>query len=140
MKPGMWTWSTTWVNEYIEKSNKMCQHGISKGKFERIDTSVVKNSNGEFGCELFFFKGDYPSLDQHVCISQVDEDSPAQRSGLRVGDKIVEIDGTDISKEQSYVKVKDMLEACGQSVRLCVKRCQLEPEAAKAPEAQAAQR
>ena len=121
----------------------MCQHTISKGKFERVDTSVVKNSNGEFGCELFFFKGDYPSLDQHVCISQVDEDSPAQRSGLRVGDKIVQIDGTDISKEQSYDKVKDMLETCGQSVRLCVERCQLEtsePEAAKAPEAQAAQR
>ena len=101
---------------------------MTTSKIERVYTSLMRNSNGSFGFSISGGKGADPYIegDESVYISKVVEHGPAHRDGkIRVGDKLVQIDGIDVS-EAEHVKVVEMLTARTQFVRLCVERRQLE--------------
>ena len=123
---------------------------MTSSKIERVYTSLMRDYNGSFGFSISGGKGADPYIegDEAVYISKVVEHGPAHRDGkIRVGDKLVQIDGIDVS-DAEHTKVVEMvslssytgtielkihatsldlqLTARTQFVRLCVERRQLE--------------
>ena len=136
-QPGSSHSKTSLVNKSLqspslhEASNNLAQSpsGLSQSsKIERVYTSLMRDYNNSFGFSISGGKGadSYIEGDEAVYISKVVEHGPAHRDGkIRVGDKLVQIDGMDVS-EAEHAKVVEMLTGRKQFVRLCVERRTLE--------------
>ena len=84
---------------------------MTTSKIERVYTSLMRDYNGSFGFSISGGKGADPYIegDEAVYISKVVEHGPAHRDGkIRVGDKLVQIDGLDVS-EAEHTKVVEMV-------------------------------
>ena len=72
---------------------------MTSSKIERVYTSLMRDYNGSFGFSISGGKGADPYIegDEAVYISKVVEHGPAHRDDkIRVGDKLVQIDGMDV--------------------------------------------
>ncbi|XP_065207030.1 rho guanine nucleotide exchange factor 12 isoform X3 [Planococcus citri] len=86
-------------------SNHYNLHPISK-------LTIVKDNRG-YGMKI---SGDNP-----VYVQSVKEGGPAERAGLHSGDKIIKVNGTDVT-HSTHVQVVDLIKSCVDEVELTVQK------------------
>ena len=93
-------------------------------RLERIFTTLIRDPTTGLGFSISGGKGADPFIEgsDAVYISKVSENGPAAKDGkLLVGDKLVQINGVDVS-EAEHIQVVEMLTGLERFVRLCVER------------------
>lgn len=99
-------------------------HHLSVSTSERLCHLVKRSDFDGFGFNLFSEKGKAGQF-----IGKIDENSPAEFAGLITGDRIIEVNGENISNE-SHKQVVERIKAISDEVRLLVARNQ-EPMSTK---------
>ena len=99
-------------------------NGSSSSRVERIYTTLLRDQGKSLGFSIAGGRGAdrYVEDSDAVFISKVADEGPAVKDGkLRVGDKLVQINGVDVS-EAEHMKVVELLTGLERFVRLCVER------------------
>ncbi|CAG0880347.1 unnamed protein product [Darwinula stevensoni] len=96
--------------------------GESDIEFERLDLVILRQSSG-LGLSIAGGKGSTPfkGNDEGIFISRVTEGGAAYGAGLRVGDKVLSVNGVSLDEADHYEAV-DTLKAAGNEIRLSVVR------------------
>ncbi|KAL7028839.1 hypothetical protein ACKWTF_006013 [Chironomus riparius] len=91
-------------------------------KIERLEIHIERTSAG-LGLSIAGGKGStpYKGDDEGIFISRVTEGGPADMAGLRVGDKVVKVNGVSVEEADHYDAV-EVLKACGAVLVLVVTR------------------
>lgn len=90
---------------------------LSKEKYE----ALMQDTEGSYeGIGVYITPGD----DNKILIVSPIEDTPAEKAGLKTGDKIIRINGTDYTAEQIDAAVKVMKGEPGTSVTLTVQKAE----------------
>lgn len=89
---------------------------------ERLEIHIERTSAG-LGLSIAGGKGStpYKGDDEGIFISRVTEGGPADLAGLRVGDKVVKVNGRSVENVDHYIAV-EVLKACGAVLVLHVTR------------------
>ncbi|KAM3929325.1 protein scribble homolog isoform 4-T4 [Leptodactylus fuscus] len=93
-------------------------------------TLTILRQTGGLGISIAGGKGStpYKGDDEGIFISRVAEEGPAARAGVRVGDKLLEVNGVDLHNAEHHVAV-EALRSSGSSVSMTVLRERMvEPE------------
>ncbi|XP_062987464.1 protein scribble homolog [Elgaria multicarinata webbii] len=93
-------------------------------------TVVIVRQTGGLGISIAGGKGStpYKGDDEGIFISRVSEEGPAARAGVRVGDKLLEVNGVSLHHAEHHVAV-EALRGSGSSVSMTVLRERMvEPE------------
>lgn len=99
----------------------------SASRIERVFSTLLRDANGSLGFTISGGRGAEPYIEagdesESVYISVIAEGGPAHRDGkIQVGDKLVQINGTDVSNAD-HNKVVEMLTGRDRHVRICVER------------------
>ena len=120
------------VNNYYEKvDEKKLSDGAIKGMLESLGDDysylIDESSSDTFDIELEGkYKGIgieiYQTEDSTLIIRTVFENSPANKAGLKVGDIILEVDGSNCSKQTPSEIAKYIREGTKQQFKLKIKR------------------
>uniref|UniRef100_A0A1L8DWC1 Putative pdz domain-containing protein n=1 Tax=Nyssomyia neivai TaxID=330878 RepID=A0A1L8DWC1_9DIPT len=96
--------------------------GITELREERYEIHIERTSAG-LGLSIAGGKGSTPFKgdDEGIFISRVTEGGPADLSGLRVGDKVIKVNGISVEGADHYEAV-EILKACGSVLVLFVSR------------------
>lgn len=96
--------------------------GLTELREERLEIHIERTSAG-LGLSIAGGKGStpYKGDDEGIFISRVTEGGPADLAGLRVGDKVVKVNGRSVEFVDHYVAV-EVLKACGAVLVLHVTR------------------
>ena len=91
-------------------------------KEERLEIHIERTSAG-LGLSIAGGRGSTPFKgdDEGIFISRVTEGGPADLAGLRVGDKVLKVNGVSVEDSDHYVAV-EVLKACGAVLVLQVSR------------------
>lgn len=91
-------------------------------KEERLEIHIERTSAG-LGLSIAGGRGStpYKGDDEGIFISRVTEGGPADLAGLRVGDKVLKVNGVSVEDADHYDAV-EVLKACGAILVLVVKR------------------
>ncbi|XP_070507220.1 protein lap4 isoform X5 [Chironomus tepperi] len=91
-------------------------------KIERLEIHIERTSAG-LGLSIAGGKGStpYKGDDEGIFISRVTEGGPADMAGLRVGDKVIKVNGVSVEEADHYDAV-EVLKACGAVLVLVVTR------------------
>ncbi|XP_069077060.1 protein scribble homolog isoform X17 [Pleurodeles waltl] len=96
---------------------------------EELTLSILRQTGG-LGISIAGGKGStpYKGDDEGIFISRVAEEGPAARAGVRVGDKLLEVNGVDLHNAEHH-KAVEALRSSGTSVTMSVLRERMvEPE------------
>ncbi|XP_055559670.1 protein scribble homolog isoform X39 [Falco cherrug] len=96
---------------------------------EELTLTIVRQTGG-LGISIAGGKGStpYKGDDEGIFISRVSEEGPAARAGVRVGDKLLEVNGVSLHSAEHHVAV-EALRGSGSSVSMTVLRERMvEPE------------
>ncbi|XP_015251302.1 PREDICTED: protein scribble homolog isoform X2 [Cyprinodon variegatus] len=96
---------------------------------EEHSLTIVRQSGG-LGISIAGGKGStpYKGDDEGIFISRVSEDGPAARAGVKVGDKLLEVNGVDLHEAEHHTAV-EALRSSGATVSMTVLRERMvEPE------------
>ncbi|XP_075776000.1 protein scribble homolog isoform X39 [Pelodiscus sinensis] len=96
---------------------------------EELTLTILRQTGG-LGISIAGGKGStpYKGDDEGIFISRVSEEGPAARAGVRVGDKLLEVNGVALHSAEHHVAV-DALRGSGSSVSMTVLRERMvEPE------------
>ncbi|XP_075126051.1 protein scribble homolog isoform X14 [Leptodactylus fuscus] len=96
---------------------------------EELTLTILRQTGG-LGISIAGGKGStpYKGDDEGIFISRVAEEGPAARAGVRVGDKLLEVNGVDLHNAEHHVAV-EALRSSGSSVSMTVLRERMvEPE------------
>lgn len=96
--------------------------GLTELREERLEIHIERTSAG-LGLSIAGGKGStpYKGDDEGIFISRVTEGGPADLAGLRVGDKVVKVNGRSVENVDHYIAV-EVLKACGAVLVLHVTR------------------
>ncbi|XP_034428247.1 protein scribble homolog isoform X24 [Hippoglossus hippoglossus] len=103
---------------------------------QQVNSSQVKHTlsiqrqTGGLGISIAGGKGStpYKGDDEGIFISRVSEEGPAARAGVKVGDKLLEVNGVDLNEAEHHTAV-EALRSSGASVSMSVLREHMvEPE------------
>uniref|UniRef100_A0A8D3B1B8 Protein scribble homolog n=1 Tax=Scophthalmus maximus TaxID=52904 RepID=A0A8D3B1B8_SCOMX len=103
---------------------------------QQVNSSQVKHTltilrqTGGLGISIAGGKGStpYKGDDEGIFISRVSEEGPAARAGVKVGDKLLEVNGVDLHEEEHHTAV-EALRSSGATVSMTVLREHMvEPE------------
>ncbi|XP_047423952.1 protein scribble homolog isoform X4 [Mugil cephalus] len=127
-------------DEEDEPSIRTPQHHHRMEELEdsrhQVNSSQVKHSltimrqTGGLGISIAGGKGStpYKGDDEGIFISRVSEEGPAARAGVKVGDKLLEVNGVDLHEAEHHTAV-EALRSSGTSVSMTVLRERMvEPE------------
>jgi protein scribble len=91
-------------------------------KIERLEIHIERTSAG-LGLSIAGGRGStpYKGDDEGIFISRVTEGGPADLAGLRVGDKVLKVNGINVEDADHYDAV-EVLKACGSVLVLIVSR------------------
>lgn len=91
-------------------------------KIERLEIHIERTSAG-LGLSIAGGRGStpYKGDDEGIFISRVTEGGPADLAGLRVGDKVLKVNGVSVEDADHYDAV-EVLKACGAILVLVVSR------------------
>ncbi|XP_069368715.1 protein scribble homolog isoform X28 [Paralichthys olivaceus] len=93
-------------------------------------TLTIQRQTGGLGISIAGGKGStpYKGDDEGIFISRVSEEGPAARAGIKVGDKLLEVNGVDLNEAEHHTAV-EALRSSGASVSMSVLRERMvEPE------------
>ncbi|XP_030076257.1 LOW QUALITY PROTEIN: protein scribble homolog [Microcaecilia unicolor] len=96
---------------------------------EELTLTILRQTGG-LGISIAGGKGStpYKGDDEGIFISRVAEEGPAARAGVRVGDKLLEVNGVDLHNAEHHIAV-EALRNSGSSVNMTVLRERMvEPE------------
>ncbi|XP_062043891.1 protein scribble homolog isoform X2 [Lepus europaeus] len=96
---------------------------------EELTLTIVRQTGG-LGISIAGGKGStpYKGDDEGIFISRVSEEGPAARAGVRVGDKLLEVNGVALQDAEHHEAV-EALRGAGTTVQMRVWReCMVEPE------------
>uniref|UniRef100_T1GJC2 PDZ domain-containing protein n=1 Tax=Megaselia scalaris TaxID=36166 RepID=T1GJC2_MEGSC len=111
------------IGRFISVAEKLKKYDLMSTS-ERLCHLVKRSDFDGFGFNLFSEKGKAGQF-----IGKIDENSPAEFAGLITGDRIIEVNGENISNE-SHKQVVERIKAISDEVRLLVARNQ-EPMSTK---------
>lgn len=96
--------------------------GLTELRTERLEIHIERTSAG-LGLSIAGGKGSTPFKgdDEGIFISRVTEGGPADLAGLRVGDKVLKVNGVSVEFADHYAAV-EVLKACGSVLVLHVSR------------------
>ncbi|XP_034428245.1 protein scribble homolog isoform X22 [Hippoglossus hippoglossus] len=97
---------------------------------EEEHTLSIQRQTGGLGISIAGGKGStpYKGDDEGIFISRVSEEGPAARAGVKVGDKLLEVNGVDLNEAEHHTAV-EALRSSGASVSMSVLREHMvEPE------------
>lgn len=96
--------------------------GLTEFREERLEIHIERTSAG-LGLSIAGGKGStpYKGDDEGIFISRVTEGGPADLAGLRVGDKVLKVNGRNVENVDHYIAV-EVLKACGAVLVLHVTR------------------
>ncbi|XP_068199586.1 protein scribble homolog isoform X13 [Antennarius striatus] len=97
---------------------------------EEEHTLTIQRQTGGLGISIAGGKGStpYKGDDEGIFISRVSEDGPAARAGVKVGDKLLEVNGVDLHEAEHHTAV-EALRSSGETVSMSVLRERMvEPE------------
>lgn len=96
--------------------------GLTELREERIEIHIERTSAG-LGLSIAGGKGStpYKGDDEGIFISRVTEGGPADLAGLRVGDKVLKVNGNNVEHADHYTAV-EILKACGSVLILFISR------------------
>uniref|UniRef100_A0A8D3DAP4 Protein scribble homolog n=1 Tax=Scophthalmus maximus TaxID=52904 RepID=A0A8D3DAP4_SCOMX len=97
---------------------------------EEEHTLTILRQTGGLGISIAGGKGStpYKGDDEGIFISRVSEEGPAARAGVKVGDKLLEVNGVDLHEEEHHTAV-EALRSSGATVSMTVLREHMvEPE------------
>lgn len=96
--------------------------GLTELRVERMEIHIERTSAG-LGLSIAGGKGSTPFKgdDDGIFISRVTEGGPADLAGLRVGDKVLKVNGKSVEMADHYAAV-EVLKACGSVLVLFVSR------------------
>ncbi|XP_039473253.1 protein scribble homolog isoform X3 [Oreochromis aureus] len=97
---------------------------------EEEHTLTIVRQTGGLGISIAGGKGStpYKGDDEGIFISRVSEDGPAARAGVKVGDKLLEVNGVDLHEAEHHTAV-EALRSSGATVSMTVLRERMvEPE------------
>ncbi|KAM8882043.1 protein scribble homolog isoform 1-T1 [Synchiropus picturatus] len=97
---------------------------------EEEHTLTIVRQTGGLGISIAGGKGStpYKGDDEGIFISRVSEEGPAARAGVKVGDKLLEVNGVDLNEAEHHTAV-EALRSSGASVSMSVLRERMvEPE------------
>ncbi|XP_034004360.1 protein scribble homolog isoform X2 [Trematomus bernacchii] len=104
---------------------------IEPARIEEEEHSlIIMRQTGGLGISIAGGKGStpYKGDDEGIFISRVSEDGPAARAGVKVGDKLLEVNGVDLHEAEHHTAV-EALRSSGASVSMSVLREHMvEPE------------
>lgn len=118
------------VNLYVEDVNpeKLMRKGIN-GMLAALDPFTRFRSKAEADENKSFMSGKFGGIgimmrdvDQHIVISEVYEDRPAAKAGLKAGDIILSVDGQSCSSKSMYDVFPLLRGAPGSPVKLVYSR------------------
>ncbi|XP_038586561.1 protein scribble homolog isoform X2 [Micropterus salmoides] len=93
-------------------------------------TLIIQRQTGGLGISIAGGKGStpYKGDDEGIFISRVSEEGPAARAGVKVGDKLLEVNGVDLHEAEHHTAV-EALRSSGATVSMTVLRERMvEPE------------
>ncbi|XP_055679755.1 protein lap4 isoform X4 [Lutzomyia longipalpis] len=104
------------------KAEEDAADGITELREERYEIHIERTSAG-LGLSIAGGKGSTPFKgdDEGIFISRVTEGGPADLAGLRVGDKVLKVNGISVEAADHYEAV-EILKACGSVLVLFVSR------------------
>ncbi|KAM9826868.1 protein scribble homolog [Neosynchiropus ocellatus] len=97
---------------------------------EEEHTLTIVRQTGGLGISIAGGKGStpYKGDDEGIFISRVSEEGPAARAGVKVGDKLLEVNGVDLNEAEHHAAV-EALRSSGATVSMAVLRERMvEPE------------
>ncbi|XP_045912448.1 protein scribble homolog isoform X4 [Micropterus dolomieu] len=97
---------------------------------EEEHTLIIQRQTGGLGISIAGGKGStpYKGDDEGIFISRVSEEGPAARAGVKVGDKLLEVNGVDLHEAEHHTAV-EALRSSGATVSMTVLRERMvEPE------------
>lgn len=96
--------------------------GITELREERFEIHIERTSAG-LGLSIAGGKGSTPFKgdDDGIFISRITESGPADLAGLRVGDKVLKVNGVIVDEADHYEAV-EILKACGAVLVLVISR------------------
>lgn len=96
--------------------------GLTELRTENYEIHIERTSAG-LGLSIAGGKGStpYKGNDEGIFISRVTEGGPADLAGLKVGDKVLKVNGVSVIEADHYHAV-DILKACGSVLVLLVSR------------------
>ncbi|XP_068603892.1 protein scribble homolog [Brachionichthys hirsutus] len=97
---------------------------------EEEHTLTIQRQTGGLGISIAGGRGStpYKGDDEGIFISRVSEDGPAARAGVKVGDKLLEVNGVDLHEAEHHAAV-EALRSSGETVSMSVLRERMvEPE------------
>ncbi|KAK5849887.1 hypothetical protein PBY51_014186 [Eleginops maclovinus] len=104
---------------------------IEPARIEEEEHSlIIMRQTGGLGISIAGGKGStpYKGDDEGIFISRVSEDGPAARAGIKVGDKLLEVNGVDLHEAEHHTAV-EALRSSGATVSMSVLREHMvEPE------------
>ncbi|XP_056410308.1 protein scribble homolog [Hyla sarda] len=136
---------TDWpLEESKEERHHSSQQNVKGVSFDQVNnllieparieeeelTLTILRQTGGLGISIAGGKGStpYKGDDEGIFISRVAEEGPAARAGVRVGDKLLEVNGVDLHNAEHHMAV-EALRSSGSSVSMTVLRERMvEPE------------
>lgn len=96
--------------------------GLTELRTENYEIHIERTSAG-LGLSIAGGKGStpYKGNDEGIFISRVTEGGPADLAGLKIGDKVLKVNGVSVIEADHYHAV-DILKACGSVLVLVVQR------------------
>ncbi|XP_053571461.1 protein scribble homolog [Bombina bombina] len=133
-----------WESEETREERLNAQQNIKGVSFDQVNnllieparieeeelTLTILRQTGGLGISIAGGKGStpYKGDDEGIFISRVAEEGPAARAGVRVGDKLLEVNGVDLHNAEHHTAV-EALRSSGSSVSMIVLRERMvEPE------------
>uniref|UniRef100_A0A3Q2PVG1 Scribble planar cell polarity protein n=1 Tax=Fundulus heteroclitus TaxID=8078 RepID=A0A3Q2PVG1_FUNHE len=111
----------------VEELEELRHHGTSS---QAKHSLIIVRQSGGLGISIAGGKGStpYKGDDEGIFISRVSEDGPAARAGVKVGDKLLEVNGVDLHEAEHHTAV-EALRSSGATVSMTVLRERMvEPE------------
>uniref|UniRef100_A0A336KF30 CSON005523 protein n=1 Tax=Culicoides sonorensis TaxID=179676 RepID=A0A336KF30_CULSO len=109
-------------DEEVSPSQEDIADGLTELREEKLEIHIERTSAG-LGLSIAGGKGStpYKGDDEGIFISRVTEGGPADLAGLRVGDKVLKVNGRNVENVDHYIAV-EVLKACGAVLVLHISR------------------
>ncbi|XDV18040.1 hypothetical protein PO909_023820, partial [Leuciscus waleckii] len=103
--------------------------GMDTGSMQKLNLSILRQTGG-LGISIAGGKGStpYKGDDEGIFISRVSEEGPAARAGVKVGDKLLEVNGVDLNGAEHHSAVEALRNSGAAVVMTVLRERMVEPE------------